>query len=349
MANVTDRRIGKRKKNERNSVRAEYSLERMFDIVYTAKMAEGIKAGTLRNYRTNWKFFLEYLDMRGIAHDIQNVTTDLVREYIVWMLNEKVRFDGHKYKPEEAKTVGLSPVTVNTRIGTMKAMFKFLYDEEKIEYNPFASIKSVEEDTPEIDVLTVEEIRKLLSLPNQRRYSEFRDYVLMTVLLDAMLRINEALSLRLTDINRETSMITVRAEIAKNRNQRTIPIQKRTLNLLLDLIKENRDFDSEYIFLTNYGEQLTQNNFRNRLHRYAEKAGIEKRIHPHLFRHTAATMFLEAGGDLRHLQMLLGHKDFRMVMRYTHLSKTSIKNQHDQYSPMNQVISPLNKSRKIKR
>ncbi|KIV55277.1 integrase [Aneurinibacillus migulanus] len=349
MANVTDRRVGKRTRGERDSIRVEHSLETMFDIVYTAKMAEGIKAGTLRNYRTNWKFFLEYLDMRGITHDIRNVTTDLVREYIVWMLNDKVRFDGHKYKPDEAKTVGLTPVTVNTRIGTLKTMFKFLYDEEKIDINPFAPIKTVEEDTPEIQVLTVEEIRVLLGVPNQRSYAGFRDYVLMTLLFDAMLRIQEALSLKVSDINVETSMVTVRAENAKNRNQRTVPIQKRTLNLLLELIKENDEFDSDYIFLANYGDQLTQSNFRNKLHRYAKHAGITKRIHPHLFRHTAATMFLEAGGDLRHLQMLLGHKDFRMVIRYTHLSKTSLKSQHEMYSPLNQVLKPLNKSRKIKR
>ncbi|MFE4202077.1 tyrosine-type recombinase/integrase [Aneurinibacillus aneurinilyticus] len=349
MANITDRRIGKRKKNERNSVRAEYELQPLFDVFYTAKMAEGIKSGTLRNYRTNWQFFLEYLDIKGLAHDVRHVTTELIRQYIVWMLTEKRRFDGHKYKPEDAKTVGLSPVTVNTRINTMRTMFKFLYEEGKIEFDPFASVKNVEQDAPDIEILTIEELRALLAVPNQRRYSEFRDYVLMTLLMDAMLRINEALSLKVSDIDRETSMVSVRAEIAKNRSQRSVPIQRRTLNLLLELIKENGDFDSEYVFLANYGEQLTQNNFRNRLHNYAKKAGVAKAVHPHLFRHTSATLFLEAGGDLRHLQILLGHKDLRMVMRYTHLSKSSLKNQHNQYSPLNQVLSPLSKERKIKR
>lgn len=60
-------------------------------------------------------------------------------------------------------------------------------------------------------------------------------------------------------------------------------------------------------------------------------------------------MFLEAGGDIRHLQMLLGHKDLRMVMRYTHLSLKSLTDQHNKYSPLNQVFNKLNKDRKILR
>lgn len=109
------------------------------------------------------------------------------------------------------------------------------------------------------------------------------------------------------------------------------------------------DFDSDYIFLTNYGEQLTRDHFRKRLNGYAKGAGITKKVHPHLFRHTAATMFLESGGDIRHLQLLLGHTDLRMVLRYTHLSKESLINQHEKYSAMNQITGKLNKPRKIKR
>ncbi len=69
-------------------------------------------------------------------------------------------------------------------------------------------------------------------------------------------------------------------------------------------------------------------------------------MHPQIFRHTAATMFQESGSDIRHLQLLLGHADLRMVLRYTHLSKESLKNQH---AAMNQITGKLNKPRKINR
>lgn len=95
-----DKRTGRRIKGDRCISKPKYSLDELFDHFYHAKMAEGIKPGTLRNYRLNLKFFKEYLDLCEIGHDIRSVTTDLIREYTVWMLGEKRRFEGHKYKPE---------------------------------------------------------------------------------------------------------------------------------------------------------------------------------------------------------------------------------------------------------
>jgi integrase/recombinase XerD len=171
----------------------------------------------------------------------------------------------------------------------------------------------------------------------------------MNVLLDTFLRINEALTLKVTDVDLEAKMITVRGSNAKSRKARFVPIKHTTANLLHDLLEEIVEFESEYIFLTNYGEPLDRNHFRKRLKGFADIAGIKKNIHPHLFRHSGATLFLEAGGDIRHPQMLLGHADLRMVMRYTHLSKKALIAQHDRYSPMNSIVDKLNRDRKIKR
>ncbi|MED2489224.1 MULTISPECIES: tyrosine-type recombinase/integrase [Bacillus cereus group] len=117
-----------------------------------------------------------------------------------------------------------------------------------------------------------------------------------------------------------------------------------------DLIKENEEFETDYVFVKNDGEQIDRNHFRKRLRKYVEETGIIKRVHPHLFRHTCTTMFLEAGGDIRHLQILLGYTDLRMLLiRYTHLSKQALLNQHDKFSPLNPLIDKLNKERKILR
>lgn len=324
-------------------------MDAMFERFYHAKVAEGRKERTLESYRENYGFFVGYLDKRGIGRDVRNVTPDLIREYIVWMLHEKERFEGHKFKPKSEEGAGLSPTTVNVRLKTLRTLFKFLSEEGIVETNPMDQVKRVTEDQEEIVVLTVDQLKALLNAPNQRRYAGFRDYVLMNVLLDAFLRINEALSLRVQDVDFDLGTINIRAEESKNRKSRIIPLQKRTISLIKDLIKENEEFDTEYIFLSNYGEPLTDNNFRHRLKQYAKKAGITTEVHPHLFRHTAATMALEAGMDIRHLQMLLGHSDLRMVMRYTHLSKKSLMVQHERYSPINAIYGKLNKERKILR
>ncbi|WP_340673170.1 tyrosine-type recombinase/integrase [Brevibacillus agri] len=346
---MSEKRKGRATKLERFSVRSDYSLDLMFEKFYHAKVAEGRKERTLESYRENYKFFVDYLDLRGIGRDVRNVNSDLVRDYIVWMLNEKVKFEGHKFGPKTEQSVGITATSANIRIKTLKTMFKYLKQENIIENNPLESIKKITEDDNEIIVLTVEQLKALLKAPNQRRYAGFRDTVLMNLLIDGFLRINEALSLRRQDIDFEQRMVTIRAEEAKTRRSRTIPLQKHTMSLLEELLRENLEFDSDYVFLANYGERLTSNHFRHRLKEYAIKAGINRRVHPHLFRHTSATMALEAGMDVRHLQMMLGHRDLRMVMRYTHLSKTSLQIQHDRYSPLKEVVGKLEKERKLLR
>ncbi|WP_371261561.1 tyrosine-type recombinase/integrase [Bacillus sp. MUM 116] len=189
----------------------------------------------------------------------------------------------------------------------------------------------------------------MLNVPNQRHYAEFRDYVLMHYLIDSMSRISEALGLRHSDVDLDAKIVTIRATIAKSRKARTIALQPATARMKELIAENNADFDSDYIFLANYGEPMTRDHFRNRLNEYAKIAGITKNVHPHLFRHTAATMFLESGGGIRHLQLLLGHADLRMVLRYTHLSKESLINQHEKHSALNQITGKLNKPRKIKR
>ena len=199
------------------------------------------------------------------------------------------------------------------------------------------SIKNVTEDEEQIEVLTVDELNALLRIPNQREYSGFRDYVLMTVLLDGMTRISETLALQVSNIDFQSQIIMIQAKNTKSRKARIIPIQKQTAQLLKELIAENEEFETNYVFVTNCGEQMKSNHFRKRLKAYGEKAGITKNVHPHLFRHTGATMFLESGGDIRHLQMLLGHADLRMVIRYTHLSNKALVEQHKQFSAMRQL------------
>lgn len=326
------------------------NLDALFEQFKEIKKAEGIANSTIDQYVDNYSYFVKYLNLVNLDRDFRNITEDELRDYIVYMREEIVRFDEHKYKTDSERTVGLAPSTINTRMKTIRVMFNCLYDEGVIGRNPAKGVKNIPEPEEEICVLDADELRVLLNVPNQRNYPDFRDYVLMNFLLDCMTRISEALNLKVSNFNFKDHIVTIPATVAKNRKFRIIPMNRSTSKLIGELIRENKaDFDSEYVFLTNYGEKMTRDHFRKRLYSYAERANIDKKVHPHLFRHTAATMFLENGGDIRHLQLLLGHSDLRMVIRYTHLSGKALSKQHSSYSGINQVIGKLNKPRKIKR
>lgn len=142
-------------------------------------------------------------------------------------MKEVVKFDNHKYKPNESKVVGLSPITINTRLKTLRVVFQFLEEEGILSRNPMKPVKNVVEIEEKIEVLTVEELNALLRISNQRDYSGFRDYVLMTVLLDGMTRISETLALKVSDIDFQSQIIMIQAKNAKSRKSRMIPIQKK--------------------------------------------------------------------------------------------------------------------------
>lgn len=345
-----DRRVGKRIRGERESSTVSYDLALLFERLVNAKVAEGRSPGTLKQYRTNFAFFTDWLDQEGVEKDVRLITPELIRSYTAYMLHGKIRYEGHQYKTSEEKTVGLSSVTVNTRLKTLRVLFGFLKEEGLIHTNPMEKVKQVTEDVNNVTVLTVDQIKQLFAVPNQRRYTGFRDFVLMNLLLDTMLRIKEALSITVADVDFNSNTLTVRGEVAKNRHARIVPMQRTTANLLRELIQENQEWNTPWLFVANYGEPLDQNHFRHRLKRYAEAVGItDRRVSPHIFRHSGATLFLQNGGDIRHLQMILGHRDLRMVLRYTHLQTDSLRSQHERFSPLNSVLGPLSKSRKILR
>lgn len=341
--------MGKRYKSDRDGRTKHASLDDYFEMFYNAKMAEGVSKRTLETYEENYRYMCEYLECTGAPRELLSISTDFLRSYITWLLRTKRKWEGHPHKSEEEKTEGLSPVTVNTRLKGMRTMFNFLFSEEIIDHNPFLKVKPVREPENEIQVMTTEQLQRLLRAPNKKTYAGFRDFVFMNVLIDGFYRINEALGLQETDINFETEMTHITAERVKTRKSKMVPLEKSTLRLLKDLIKENEEFDTKHIFLTNYGEPISDDRMRDRIKQHAKTAGIDIRVYPHLFRHTAATMYLENGGDVRYLAEILGHSDLRMVLRYTHLSKKSVKEQHGKYSPIKDVTSNLSKQRKILR
>lgn len=223
-----DRRAGKKvkiKRSEKSEV--DSSLNDLFAVFYEAKEAEGRAYNTLQQYKYNYQSFVKYLEAKQLEVNLNTITTDVIRKYILYMMKEVVKFDNHKYKPNESKVVGLSPITINTRLKTLRVVFQFLEEEGILSRNPMKPVKNVVEIEEKIEVLTVEELNALLRIPNQRDYSGFRDYVLMTVLLDGMTRISETLALKVSDIDFQSQIIMIQAKNAKSRKSRMIPIQKK--------------------------------------------------------------------------------------------------------------------------
>ncbi|MBM7838336.1 integrase/recombinase XerD [Alkalihalobacillus xiaoxiensis] len=344
-----DKRKGRTKKNVRSGVIARKTTTNLIDVFERfihAKKAAGRAQGTLESYKSRLSIVRSYEAVTGEKMDMQKLTAEDFQDFIVYMLEDHIKFDKHRFKKKEHQTLGLSPRTANDVIKNLRQVYAYAMDYELIDSSPLDKVDAVKYTEKRIEIMSPDEVRHFFSSLDQRNFSEFRDYVLSTFLLDSMCRINEAVNLREQDFDFSQNFVRISAEFAKNRKSRVVPFQRRTGKMLRELIEENREFNTEYVFVANYGERLTTNHFRTQLRRYAEKAGMKRYFYPHLFRHTGATWYLEAEGDIRRLQMILGHADLRMTERYTHLTGRSIAKSHERHSPMNQVIGKMNKPRK---
>jgi integrase/recombinase XerD len=307
-----------------------FTIDDARKIVLKVKKLEGLTKNSLDNYE---KLFNDFDRFFGEKTDIASLTKDDVRDFIHWQLNEKIQFQNHKYRKNKKK--GVSIGTVNTYLNYAKAAFNVLVNEEIVEENIFDSTKHIKEKQKKIETLSVEEIHKLLRSLDKSWYSEFRAYVLIHVLLDTFGRINEVLSIRKQDIDFEKHAITF--QNTKNGKIRIVPITKKTVKILQELIEETEDFNSEYVFLTHHGNPLKPDSARKHFRDLLKRAGIKKRVYFHLFRHTASEMFLRQNGSVRVLQKILGHSELTTTSRYAHVLDSTIKEQHEQFSPLNLI------------
>ena len=171
---------------------------------------------TLKDYQSHFRYFKAWVDGRNKDLPVSKITTKILHEYVSYMSNEKVQFDDHPTKKRSKKGIrGLSPMTVNVRIRTLRAFLNWAFANGYIRVNIAQNLKLQKVDEDKIMAFTQEQVKKLLLMPDRPTFSGFRDYVLMLMLLDTGLRINELLSIEVSDVDFETLMLTVPWEKAK--------------------------------------------------------------------------------------------------------------------------------------
>jgi len=221
------------------AITLHHPLDYYFALFLRAKETAGLKPRTLNDHESHYRYLHRWLIEQYPTLKLEELTADHLRQYIRHMLTEQTLYNGHPTLQSHNTAKGLSPATMNIRTRTLKCFLRFLHDEGHLQTDLASRIKlqKVAEDT--IGAFEKEHVLLLLAAPNQREYTGFRGYVLLTVLFDTGLRINEALKLTVDDLNLTGKTITVRASVAKNGKSRVVPMSKRTAELLAALVQEN--------------------------------------------------------------------------------------------------------------
>lgn len=321
----------KRRKTQVTNQVEGLTFKRGREIVVGIKKVEGKAENTLENYHKLFNDFERFFSHRKLMN---NVTTEDARKFITWQLEEKVQFLNARWRKD--KKVGVSITSANSYMRCAKSAYETLIADGNLTHNPFASMTKIKQQTKQIETLTIDEIKKIFRAFDKSWYADYRDYVLCHVMLDTFGRINEICSLEKSDIDYDTGTVTFND--TKSKLYRIVPISKKVIRLIEDLNVETEEFNLPYIFISNHGTKLNPDAFRKHLKDVCERTGITKRIHPHIFRHSAATLFLANGGSVRALQKILGHAQIDTTMIYSHMLDETIKQQHQMYNPL-QIIS----------
>ena len=247
-------------------------------------------------------------DLMKMMHFLQKQKVEDAKEVTETALNSYIL---------DLEKNGMSAATVSRNIASMKGFYLYLWKEGSISSDPAEKLKApkVEKKLPEI--MSVEEIERLLRQPGDRTSKGLRDTAMLELLYATGIRVTELISLKMDDVNWKLDYI-----VCRDRNkERIIPFGPKAKKALEHYLKEARgqligDKKCEMLFPNCSGEGMSRQGFWKLLKQYVKQAGIEMEITPHTLRHSFAAHLVENGADLHVVQEMLGHSDISTTMMY---------------------------------
>lgn len=293
------------------------------------QVVRGSTDATILHYKKHIGFFVKYFGNL----DVSCINYNVYQDYIIYLKN-KNKESGVK-KGDVKK---LSGRTVKTYASALKTFLSFCYLNNFISVDIAQQIKMPKYKKKNIIILNKQQINSLIYSQNQFCFTGIRNLLIISLMLDCGLRLIEVTRLRLCDIFINEGLINADG---KGQKERLVPMSETTqhyFRIYIDSVKKllNRSlFPAEILLKKTNGNDITKNSIVLVFKRLQKKLGFN--VHPHLLRHTFATMFLLNGGDVMHLQAILGHTTLNMVLNYVHLANQLSLSDQAKYSPLSNL------------
>ena len=276
----------------------------------------GLARNTVEAYSRDLSRLVEFLISQSIS-SWEDVTPIAIRAYVSWLTGQ-----------------GLSAKTVARHIVTLRRFYRFLETEGLASENAIPNLHLAAGVRKLPQTLSGEDLRRLLHQPDSQTVLGRRDQAMLELLYATGLRVSELVSLQTRQINLDGNYLTVKGKGSKTR---AVPFGRWAREKLLGYVREVRPRlapgGSPFLFVTRSAKPLTRQGFWKLLRGYARAAAIDKRVTPHMLRHSFATHLLEGGADLRAVQSMLGHADISTTQIYTHVNGARLKQAHRQFHP----------------
>ncbi len=225
--------------------------------------------------------------------------------------------------------------TLQRKLACLRSFYRFLRREEIIGHDPTADLRGPRKVARLPQVLSREEVAKLLAEPRGSEPRALRDRALLELMYACGLRASEAIGLHVSDVDLDNGMLAARGKGSK---ERLVPVGRQAVGALRTYLQRGRPaligMRSEgHLFVNQRGSGLTRQGLYKIVQGHARRAGLDGKMSPHTLRHTFATHLLAGGCDLRSLQEMLGHADLATTQMYTHLSAERLKDAYFRAHP----------------
>ncbi len=276
---------------------------------------KGVSEHTLSAYGTDLSKFALFLQLQG--QQLTAVDQMLLNSYLAYRVDQ-----------------GFSPRSTSRALSSLRRFYRHLHKTKQISENPLSDVFNPKIGRSLPKTLSEQDVDLLLSAPDVSDLIQFRDKVMLEILYAAGLRVSELVGLTLQQINLRQGLVRV---TGKGKKERLVPLGETAVEWLDNYLRQGRglllDGQSDVVFPSNRGQQMTRQTFWHRIKFYAKVAGISAELSPHTVRHAFATHLLNHGADLRVVQLLLGHSDLSTTQIYTHVAQARLQSLHQQHHP----------------
>lgn len=268
-------------------------------------------ANTISAYLNDISKFAQYLDFAGKKFEVENIDVEDIKKFITW-INE----------------LGMQVSSQSRVISGLKSFFGFLLIEDVITTDPTLLLEMPRISKLLPDTLNIEEINSIVEAVDASKPEGIRNKAIIEVLYGCGLRVSELINLKISNLFIQEEYLKV---IGKGNKERIMPVGSVALKFIRIYLEEVRvhiDIKNgfeDYVFLSRLGSALSRVAVFNIVKDLAARAGINKSISPHTFRHSFATHLIEGGADLRAVQEMLGHSSITTTEIYTHINRDYLK------------------------
>lgn len=263
---------------------------------------------TLRNYHSDLTQFKEFLEREFECNNLYSVRREWVRSWVVSLMKD-----------------GKAPRTIHRKVSSFRTFAKHARRNGQMENNPVEGVVLPKLNKRLPNVLPVHNVTDLFADDHfDDDWMGRRDKALLSLLYDTGIRRSELISLKKIDFDDNRGTLKV---FGKGGKERLLPLLSETIDLVLRHIEE-REFESNYLLVTDRGNQLNPSFVYRKVNSYLSKVSTLQKCSPHVLRHTFATHLLNNGAELAAVKDLLGHASLSSTQVYTHHTTTTLKKFH---------------------